>query len=86
MPKMPPMMTPMLSVIIPSRNERWLARTVQDILTNARGETEVIAVCDASWPDPPLQDHPRLTVVHYTDAIGQRRRRIRACDSPGRST
>lgn len=72
MPKMPPMMTPLLSVVIPARNERWLARTVQDVLANARGETEVIAICDASWPDPPLQDHPRLTVVHYTEAIGQR--------------
>ncbi len=66
------MSTPILSVVIPARNERWLARTVQDVLGHAKAETEVIVVCDNSWPDPPLQDHPRLTVVHYSEPIGQR--------------
>ena len=65
-------MTPALSVIIPARCEQWLARTVIDILGKTKAETEVIAVCDGSWPDPPLDDHPMLTVVHYTTAIGQR--------------
>lgn len=61
-----------LSVIIPGRQEEWFARTVADVLTNARGDTEVIAVCDASWPDPPLRDHPKLTVLHFTEPVGQR--------------
>jgi len=63
---------PLVSVIIPARCEEWLSRTVRDVLGNAKAETEVIAVCDGSWPDPPLQDHPRLTVLHYTQPIGQR--------------
>ena len=33
---------------------------------------EVIAVCDGSWPDPPLDDHPRLQVIHFTEPVGQR--------------
>jgi glycosyltransferase involved in cell wall biosynthesis len=61
-----------LSVIIPARNEMFLARTVEDVLENLRADTEVIAVCDGNWPDPPLQDHPRLVVVHVSEPIGQR--------------
>ena len=49
-----------------------MARTVRDILANAKAETEVIAVCDGSWPDPPLPDHPRLNVIHFTMPVGQR--------------
>lgn len=60
-----------LSVIIPARNEMFLAQTVSNVLDNIRGDTEVIAICDGSWPDPPLHDNPRLTVVKH-DAIGQR--------------
>ena len=61
-----------LSVMIPARNEGWLARTIQDILAHREADTEVIAVCDGSWPDPPLQDHPKLTVIHFTKPVGQR--------------
>lgn len=61
-----------LSVIIPARNEEWLSRTVENVLANIRGDSEVIAVCDGNWPDPPLRDHPRLTVLHYSQSIGQR--------------
>jgi len=60
-----------LSIVIPARNEEFLARTVQDILENIRADTEIIVICDGWWPDPPLQDHPRLTVVHH-ESIGQR--------------
>jgi glycosyltransferase involved in cell wall biosynthesis len=60
-----------LSVIIPGRNEMFFSRTVEN-LANMRGDTEVIAVCDGSWPDPPIKDHPRVTILHYTESIGQR--------------
>lgn len=63
---------PDLSVIIPARNELFLSKTVETILANIRGDTEVIAVCDGYWPDPVLHDHPRLTVLHYTEPVGQR--------------
>lgn len=61
-----------LSVIIPARNEMFLNRTVQNVLDHARADTEVIVICDGCWPDPPLADHPKVTVVHHTDSIGQR--------------
>ena len=61
-----------LSVIIPARNEIFLARTIQDVLDNSRADTEVIAICDGYWPDPPIVDNPRVTLVHHTESIGQR--------------
>ena len=61
-----------LSILIPARNEMFLGRTIDDIFKNAEGDTEVIAVCDGYWPDPPLRDHPRVTLVHHAVSIGQR--------------
>lgn len=61
-----------LSVLIPSRNEMFLAKTIENILSNLEGNTEIIAVCDGSWPDPPIQDDPRVTLVYVPKPIGQR--------------
>lgn len=61
-----------LSVIIPARNEIFLQRTIVDVLEHSEADTEVIAICDGYWPDPPVLDHPRITVVHHTESIGQR--------------
>jgi glycosyltransferase involved in cell wall biosynthesis len=61
-----------LSVLIPARNEMFLAKTVEDVLAHARGETEVIVVLDGAWADPPIADHPRVTVLHRPEAVGQR--------------
>lgn len=61
-----------LSVLIPSRNEQFLAITVEGLLQNKRGNTEVIVGLDGQWADPPLVDHPDLTIVYYPQSIGQR--------------
>lgn len=61
-----------LSVLIPARQEEWLARTVADVLEHAKADTEVIVVLDGAWPEQPLPQHPRLQVVHHAQAIGQR--------------
>ena len=61
-----------LSILIPARNEMFLARTVSDILTHLEGDTEIIAVLDGGWADPPIPDHPLLTLVHHSQSIGQR--------------
>lgn len=61
-----------LSVLIPARNEMFLGNTVEDVLGKARADTEVIAVLDGEWPDPPLLDHPKLRVTHSATVIGQR--------------
>jgi hypothetical protein len=61
-----------LSILIPARNEMFLSRTIEDILSNMEGDTEVIAVCDGNWPDPPIHDHPRVTLIYHPQSIGQR--------------
>lgn len=61
-----------LSIVIPSRNEEFAAKTVENILANKRGKTEVIIVLDGAWANPPIEDHPDLTVLYLPEAIGQR--------------
>lgn len=61
-----------LSVLIPSRNEAHLSRTIQSVLANIEADTEVIAVCDGYWPEPPIEDHPRVNLIHHSEARGQR--------------
>lgn len=61
-----------LSVLIPARNEQFLAITVEGLLQNKRGNTEVIIGLDGQWADPALPDHPDLTIVYYPESIGQR--------------
>lgn len=61
-----------LSIIIPARNEMFLKQTIDNILENAEADTEVIAVCDGNWPDPPLEDHPKVEIIYHSEAIGQR--------------
>jgi glycosyltransferase involved in cell wall biosynthesis len=63
---------PDLSVLIPARNEIFLARTIQDILSNIGGDTEIIAVCDGGWAEPPIDDHPKVHLIYHSQAIGQR--------------
>lgn len=61
-----------VSVIIPSRQEEFLGLTMDNVLANIEADTEIIAICDGSWPDPPIKDHPRVTLIHHTEPIGQR--------------
>ena len=61
-----------LSVIITARNEEFLSRTVEGVLKNKRGNTEVIVICDGNWPKPPIVDHPDITMLYHSTSIGQR--------------
>lgn len=61
-----------VSVLIPSRNERFLARTIEDVLAKARGDLEVIVTLDGYWPQPPLVEDPRLHLIHRGKARGMR--------------
>lgn len=61
-----------VSVILPARREPYLRPTVVDVLRQARGDVEVIAILDGWWPDPPLPDDPRLKVLHWGSARGLR--------------
>lgn len=62
----------MLSVIIPSRNEFLLSKTIESILEASRGDIEVIAVLDGSWDIPKVKDDPRITLIRHNEPIGQR--------------
>lgn len=63
---------PDLSIVIPARNEEWLARTVADILEHREADTEVIVVLDGAWPPVPLPVNERVQVVYLPASIGQR--------------
>ena len=61
-----------LSVIIPTRNEEFLQNTIDDVLANMRGRTEIIVILDGYWPEKAIPTHPDVTVVHHEESIGQR--------------
>lgn len=65
-------MTRRVSIIVPARNERYLSRTVQDLLANARGDIEILPVLDGYEPDPPLPDDPRVRPLRKTRPEGMR--------------
>ena len=52
-----------VSIIIPSRNEKWLAKTVDDIFAKAIGDIEVIVVADglSSYEFP--KEKPNLRII-----------------------
>lgn len=62
----------MISVLIPSRNEFLLAKTIESILEASRGDIEIIAILDGSWDIPKVKDDPRITLIHHNEPIGQR--------------
>lgn len=61
-----------LSIIVPSRNEMFLSRTIEDVLSNIEGKTEVITVLDGCWANPPIRNDKRVTIIHHSESIGQR--------------
>lgn len=63
---------PELSIVIPSRNEMFLSRTIEDILQHIEADTEIIAVLDGLWADPVINDHPRVSIIYNPVSIGQR--------------
>lgn len=61
-----------VSVVIPSRGEKYLQATIDDLLKKASGEIEIIAVLDGYWPNPPLKEDKRVVTIHRTVSIGLR--------------
>jgi glycosyltransferase involved in cell wall biosynthesis len=70
-----------LTIILPSRNETFLTKTIQDLLAKAKGDIEIIAVLDGYWPSPhetkywksPAMIHdPRVAYLHKGAAEGMR--------------
>lgn len=61
-----------LSILIPARNEMFLQNTVEDILKNKRGNTEVLVGLDGETYGSPVLNHPDVTVIKSNVSIGQR--------------
>ncbi len=68
-----------LSILIPARNEMFLAKTIEDILANSEANTEVIAILDGTPDDPKVPDDPRVILVYNPISIGQRAATNMAC-------
>lgn len=62
----------MLSIIIPSYKEVFLQKTIDSLFENAEGDIEIIAILDGYWPNPPLENDPRIKIIHYTNRRGLR--------------
>jgi hypothetical protein len=61
-----------LSILIPARNEMFLAKTIEDILEHMEADTEILVGLDGVWADPAIPQHDRVTVLYYPESIGQR--------------
>ena len=60
-----------VSIIIPSRNESFLNKTLNSIIENAGSDYEVIVVLEEGKPDD-LIDHERIRYLHNPEAVGMR--------------
>lgn len=74
-------MNDIVTIIIPSRNEIFLNKTIQSLLANARGDIEIIAILEGYWPLPHKTEHwetpaiindKRLVYLHRGIAGGMR--------------
>ena len=61
-----------LDVLIAARNEMFLSRTIEDVISHIEADTEVIAVIDGGTDDPPIKQHPRVNIIRLEKSIGQR--------------
>jgi glycosyltransferase involved in cell wall biosynthesis len=68
-----------LSILIPARNEMFLARTIQDILENIESDTEIIVALDGQWAEPPIPQNDRVNIIYVPESIGQRAATNLAC-------
>lgn len=57
----------------------FLAKTIQDIIQNSEANTEVIALLDGQWADPPIEQHTMVNVIYVPESIGQRAGTNLAC-------
>jgi|SRR3990172_521292 len=61
---------PLLSVVIPSRNEQYLNQTIKDILQKSKGKIEVISVLEGYWPE--IIEDKRVHYIHFSEPRGMR--------------
>ena len=60
-----------VSVVVPSRNERFLAPTVADLLAKSRGDCEIIVILEGYW-EHNLPSDKRVKQIHFGKPHGMR--------------
>jgi len=62
-----------ISIVIPSRHERYIQKTIQSLLKSARGSIEILAILDGYWCDPEeIVLDKRVNYIHFTKPRGMR--------------
>jgi len=61
-----------LSILIPSRNEEFLHKTIEDILEHSEVDTEIIVGLDGWEYSTHIYDHPKITWIYEPISLGQR--------------
>ena len=62
-----------VSIIIPARNEKYLAKTVDDLLQKATGDIEIIVILDGYWPEnTDYSSDSRVQYLHFNNSFSMR--------------
>lgn len=62
-----------VSIILPSRNEPHLKKTIGDLLAKATGDIEIYAILDGWWDEADnLSQDPRVSYIHFPESRGMR--------------
>jgi glycosyltransferase involved in cell wall biosynthesis len=63
----------LVTVVIPARNEPYLKKTIEGLLSQSSGSIEVIINLDGYWPPAgDIIDDPRVIYIHRGEAKGMR--------------
>lgn len=62
-----------VSIVLPSRNEPHLRKTIDTLLENAKGNIRIIAILDGWWDKyENLSNDRRVSYIHFSEARGMR--------------
>jgi glycosyltransferase involved in cell wall biosynthesis len=61
-----------VSIIIPSRDEQWLNNTIRDLVKNAKGDIEVIAIIDGPTNHKVTFESPNVKLIELPEPKGMR--------------
>ncbi|GEM_PF-1969692 len=61
-----------VSVLIPSRDEKFLANTIEDMVKKASGEVEVIAILDGPTSYPVIPEYSNVKIINLPSPQGMR--------------
>lgn len=50
----------------------FLARTIKDILEHSEADIEILVGLDGQWAEPVIEDHPKVSIIHTGEPVGQR--------------